>query len=359
MEEKRAKIKVGVLGATGAVGQKFVVLLSGHPWFQLTELGASERSAGKPYREAVNWVQKVDLPREFQNLEIKECDPSQMDCEIVFSALDASIAGEVETAFAKSGIAVFSNSKNHRLSQLVPLTIPEVNPEHFGLLELQQKEGGSKGFIVTNSNCSTMFLAMALAPIHQKYGVEKVQVTTMQAVSGAGYPGVPSLDILGNVIPYIGGEEEKIEIEARKILGEFKGDRIELAPFVVSAQCNRVAVEEGHLECVSVSLKAKPSLQEFIETYRNHSSSLTTELSLPSAPLKPIVVMEETNRPQPKKDVEREKGMLTLIGRIRECPVLDFKFVILGHNTIRGAAGASLLNAEYLVAKGLLGGRDS
>jgi len=346
----REKIKVGVLGATGAVGQKFVQLLENHPWFELTEVAASERSVGKSYGEATRWLQSSPLPENIRRLSVKVCRP-KLDCRIVFSGLDASVAGEIETEFASAGYAVFSNARNHRLDNDVPLVIPEINADHLQLLELQKQHRGWRGFIVSNSNCSTMFLAMALGPLHQAFGVEKVFVVTMQAISGAGYPGVASLDILGNVIPFIGGEEEKMEIETRKILGSFAGEHVQLADFIVSAQTNRVAVEDGHTECVSVKFKKSTSveaLKECLQSFRG----LPQELKLPSAPSQPILVMNEIDRPQPRRDVMAVNGMATLVGRIRPCPILDFRFVILGHNTIRGAAGASILNAELLMAQG-------
>ncbi len=261
------------------------------------------------------------------------------------------MAGEVETEFAAAGYAVFSNARNHRLGDDVPLVIPELNADHLSLIEAQKKNRGGTGFIVTNSNCSTMFLAMALGPLHQAFGVEKVFVVTMQAVSGAGYPGVASLDILGNVIPFISGEEEKMEIETRKILGKLTNSRVELADFIVSAQTNRVPVENGHTECLSVKFKKPASVATIKERLQNFRG-LPQELQLPSAPPQPIVVMEENDRPQPKRDVMFANGMATLVGRIRPCPILDYRMVILGHNTIRGAAGASILNAELLTAQG-------
>jgi len=346
----REKIKVGVLGATGAVGQKFVRLLTNHPWFELTEVAASQRSIGKTYGEATPWFQDVPLPERISQLPVKECRPG-LDCRIVFCGLDAAVAGKVEEDFAAAGYAVFSNSRNHRLDEDVPLLIPELNSDHLELVEIQKKKRGWPGFIVTNSNCTAMILAMALGPLHQRFHVEKVFVVTMQAISGAGYPGVASLDILGNVIPFISGEEEKIELETRKILGVLAGERVQLANFVISAQTNRVPVEEGHTECVSVKLKKQASVDEIRErltTFR----ALPQELKLPSAPTQPIVEMPEPDRPQPKRDVMLANGMATIVGRIRPCPILDFRFVILGHNTIRGAAGASILNAELLVAQG-------
>lgn len=345
----KEKIKVGVLGATGAVGQKFVQLLENHPWFELTEVAASERSMGKTYGEATRWLQNTPLPEHVRHFRVKPCRP-ELNCRIVFSGLDASVAGEVETEFAAAGYAVFSNARNHRLDDEVPLVIPELNADHLTLIERQKSKRGGSGFIVTNSNCSTMFLAMALGPLHQAFGVEKVFVVTMQAISGAGYPGVASLDILGNVIPFINGEEEKIEIETRKILGRLTGDRVELADFAVSAQTNRVPVEDGHTECVSLKLKKPASIAAIKACWQNFRG-LPQKLTLPSAPPQPILVMDELDRPQPKRDVMAANGMATLVGRIRPCLILDFRFVILGHNTIRGAAGASILNAELLVAQ--------
>ncbi len=354
----KEKIKVGVLGATGAVGQKFVQLLAHHPWFELAEVAASERSAGKTYGETTRWFQNSPLPERIRHLAVKPCRPG-LDCRIIFSGLDAAVAGEVETEFAAAGYAVFSNARNHRLDDDVPLVIPEINADHLALIDRQRNKNaapglqptGGPGFIVTNSNCSTMFLAMALGPLHQAFGVEKVFVVTMQAISGAGYPGVASLDILGNVIPFINGEEEKIEIETRKILGALAGERVQLADFAVSAQTNRVPVEDGHTECVALKLKKPASLEAIKEQWRAFRGS-PQELQLPSAPPQPIIVLDEMDRPQPKRDVMAAKGMATLVGRIRPCPILDFRFVILGHNTIRGAAGASILNAELLVAQG-------
>jgi aspartate-semialdehyde dehydrogenase len=346
------KIPVGVLGATGTVGQKFIKLLENHPWFEVTQVAASERTAGKKYCEAVSWKQVTQIPQSVRDLEIRPCTPD-LQCRLVFSGLDASVAGEIEADLAQAGFAVLSNSKNHRLDDDVPLVIPELNHDHLGLIPIQRRNLGSRGFIVTNSNCSTMFLAMALGPLHQAFTVERVLVVTMQAISGAGYPGVPSLDILGNVIPYIGGEEEKMEIETRKILGRFNGKTVDLADFPVSALCNRVAVEDGHTEAVSVKLARKTSPQEIAEVLARLSGP-PQELKLPSAPDRPVVVMSAPDRPQPRFDVNHSNGMATLVGRIRPCPVLDYKFTVLGHNTVRGAAGASILNAELLKAQGYL-----
>jgi aspartate-semialdehyde dehydrogenase len=343
------RIPVGILGATGAVGQKFILLLKDHPWFEVTEVAASERSAGRSYAESVLWKQSTPIPEAVRQLEVRPCVPD-LKCRIVFSGLDAAVAGPIEDSFARAGYVVLSNSKNHRLDPDVPLIIPEVNSEHFELIPIQRRARGTEGYIVTNSNCSTMVLALALGPLHQKFGVEMVSVVTMQAVSGAGYPGVPSLDILGNVIPFIGGEEEKMEIETRKILGRFNGEGIELADFRISAQCNRVPVEDGHTESVSVKFRRKTSAEEIAEVLHSFQGPPQV-LNLPSAPARPVIVMKQQDRPQPRFDVHTAGGMATLVGRIRPCPIMDFKFTLLGHNTIRGAAGASILNAEYLKAK--------
>jgi aspartate-semialdehyde dehydrogenase len=347
-----AKIPVGVLGATGAVGQKFIKLLEDHPWFEVTEVAASERTSGKLYGDAVSWKQVTPIPEAIRSLEVKPCTP-ELKCRIVFSGLDANVAGPIEENFAQAGYIVLSNSKNHRLDEDVPLVIPEVNPDHLGLIPVQRRNRQANGYIVTNANCTTMFLAMALGPIHKAFKIEKVFMVSMQAVSGAGYPGVPSLDILGNVIPYISGEEEKVEIETRKILGTFNGKTIDLAEFPVSAQCNRVAVEDGHTESVSIKLAGKTTVDGIGDLLRNYVG-LPQKLQLPSAPEKPYIVMDAQDRPQPRFDVNRGKGMATCVGRIRPCSIFDFKLTLMGHNTVRGAAGASILNAELLKAQGLL-----
>jgi aspartate-semialdehyde dehydrogenase len=346
------KIPVGVLGATGAVGQKFIKLLENHPWFEVAEVAASERTSGKLYGDAVSWKQVTPIPKDTRKLEVRPCTP-ELKCRVVFSGLDAAVAGPIEEDFAKAGYVVLSNSKNHRLDEDVPLVIPEVNHDHLDLIPIQRRNRNAKGYIVTNANCTTMFLAMALGPIHKTFTIEKVFMVSMQAVSGAGYPGVPSLDILGNVIPFISGEEEKVEIETRKILGKFNGKTIDLADFPVSAQCNRVAVEDGHTESVSVKLAKKTSARELAELLKNYVG-VPQQLHLPSAPEKPYIVMEAPDRPQPRFDVNRANGMATLVGRIRPCSIFDFKFTLMGHNTVRGAAGASILNAELLKAQGML-----
>jgi aspartate-semialdehyde dehydrogenase len=347
-----AKIPVGILGATGTVGQKFIKLLENHPWFEVTEVAASERTSGKRYGDAASWKQVTPIPEMIRNLEVRPCTPD-LKCRIVFSGLDSGVAGPIEDDFARAGYVVLSNSKNHRMDNDVPLVIPEVNPDHLGIIPVQQKNKASKGYIITNANCTTMFLAMALGPIHKAFTLEKVFMVSMQAISGAGYPGVPSIDILGNVIPFISGEEEKVEIETRKILGTFNGKTIDLASFDISAQCNRVAVEDGHTESVSIQLAKKTSAGEIAELLKGFSG-LPQQLRLPSAPTHPFIVMDAPDRPQPRFDVNREQGMATLVGRIRPCSIFDFKLTLMGHNTVRGAAGASILNAELLKAQGFL-----
>ena len=347
------KIKVGILGATGMVGQRFIQLLENHPWFEISALAASERSAGKTYQESMvgRWKLETPIPQAVAGMEVKECTPD-LDCRVVFSALDSSVAGPVEEEFARAGYVVSSNSKNHRMDDDVPLLIPEINGDHLKIISAQKKRIGSNGFIVTNPNCSTIGLVMGVAPLHKKYGVTKIVVTTMQALSGAGYPGVASLDILDNVVPYIGGEEEKMESEPQKILGTVKNNRFVMADMLISASCNRVNVKDGHLETVSVEMKAKPSREELIATLRTYNP--LTGLDLPFAPPQPIVVREENDRPQPRFDRDEGKGMACVVGRIRKCSILDYKFLVLSHNTIRGAAGAAILNAEYMKVKGYL-----
>ena len=346
------KIPVGVLGATGAVGQKFVKLLENHPWFDLTEVAASDRSAGKRYEEATLWRQYTPIPESIKNLEVKPCEPV-LDCKLVFSGLDSSVAGEVEEEFARAGYLVLSNSKNHRMDEDVPLLVPEINPDHLGLIETQRRNRKWPGAIVTNPNCSTIGLVMALAPIHYKFGVTRLIVTTLQALSGAGYPGHAAIDMLGNVIPFIGGEESKVETEPLKIMGTLEGGQIRFADFVISAHTNRVFVEDGHMECVSVELRKKASPQEVANALMDFQS-LPQELGLPTAPARPVMVTDERDRPQPRFDSGAGEGMSAVVGRIRECPVFDIRFVALSHNTVRGAAGAAILNAELMKARGYL-----
>jgi len=347
------KIKVGILGATGMVGQRFIQLLEDHPWFEISELAASERSAQKTYQEAVygRWKLETPIPTKVGSMMVKECKPG-LDCRIVFSALDASIAGSIEEDFARAGYVVSSNSRNHRMDEDVPLLIPEVNAEHTAIIEQQRGKYGGKGYIVTNPNCSTIGLVLAVAPLHKKYEIKRIIVTTMQALSGAGFPGVASLDIIDNVIPFIGGEEAKMESEPLKLLGRLEGGNFMFADIKLSASCNRVNVKDGHLESVSIELERKPSKEELILTLEAFNP--LKQLNLPFSPPQPIIVKEDENRPQPRYDRDLGKGMACVVGRIRECPVLDYKFTILSHNTIRGAAGAAILNAEYLKVKGLL-----
>ena len=344
------KIPVGILGATGAVGQKFVKLLEDHPWFTVTELAASDRSAGKPYQEATIWRQYSPIPDALKTKVVKPCEPN-LDCKIVFSGLDSSVAGEAEEAFARAGYIVLSNSKNHRMDEDVPLLVPEINADHLGILKTQREKRGWQGAIITNPNCSTIGLVMALAPLERAFGVKRVIVTTMQAISGAGYPGPPSIDMLGNVLPFIGGEEEKMAIEPLKIMGKLAGDHIHFADCKISAHTNRVFVEDGHMECVSVELE-KQATPEEVKSVLANFRSVPQELNLPFAPERPILVTEERDRPQPRFDRDAGNGMSAVVGRIRPCEVFDIKFIVLSHNTIRGAAGAAILNAEIMKAQG-------
>ena len=345
------RIEVGILGATGMVGQHFIKFLQGHPWFQLTWLGASDRSAGKKYRDAMKWHLQGETPGTVADLTVEECKPGNAP-RLVFSAMDASVATEIERAFAQAGHVVVSNSRNHRMEQDVPLLVPEINPDHLKLVPGQQRARGWTGQIVTNPNCSTVVLTMGLAPLKQ-FGITKVIATTLQAISGAGYPGVPSMDINANVIPFIGGEEEKMQQETQKILGDFRGDHIAPLAAGVSAHCNRVPVVDGHTVTVSVELSAKPSAEEILRAVAGFRS-VPQERDLPSAPRRPVQYMEQADRPQPRQDVERDRGMAAFVGRLRACPVLDWKFVVLGHNTVRGAAGAAVLNAELMHTEGML-----
>ena len=346
------KVEVGILGATGMVGQRFAAMLEHHPWFQAAWFAASDRSAGKKYVEACNWRLRTPMPASVRDMVVEECKPGHAP-QLIFSSLDSRVAGEVEKEFARAGHVVVSNSSNHRMDADVPLLIPEVNPDHLALVYEQRKQRGWKGMIVTNPNCTTVGLVMSLAPLERAFGLEKILVTSMQAVSGAGYPGVPSLDILGNVIPHIGGEEEKVESEAHKLLGRLQDGHVVKGDFIVSAHCNRVHVEDGHTESVSLSLRQEAKLEDLIEAWKNFRS-LPQERALPTAPTRPIIVRDEHDRPQPKFDVEGEGGMAAVIGRARRCPVLQFKYTTVSHNTIRGAAGAALLNAELMKSEGYL-----
>lgn len=343
------KIKVGILGATGSVGQKFIELLKDHPWFEIAELGASERSAGKKYSTAANWIMKTPLAKEVAELEVKKCIPNY-EAKLIFSGLDSSVAEQIETDFANAGYFVISNSRNHRFDKDVPLMIPEVNADHLSLIDKQPYKGG----IVTNPNCSTIGMVLALKPLHDAFKIKKINVVTMQALSGGGYPGVPSMDILDNVVPYIGGEEEKMETEPRKILGKLGNGEIEFDNDIkISAQCNRVAVIDGHLETIQIEFENKPTKEEIIEVWDNFQG-VPQKLNLPFAPVKPIHYFSEDNLPQPKLQRDVENGMVVSVGRLREDPLFHYKFIALSHNTVRGAAGGTILNAELLKANGYL-----
>jgi aspartate-semialdehyde dehydrogenase len=347
------RLSVGILGATGIVGQRFIQMLEHHPWFEVSWLAASDRSEGRPYAEAARWRLKTAIPANVAKMTVSPAKPDGAP-KLIFAALDASIARELEPQFADAGCAVVSNSSALRMQSDVPLVIPEVNGDHIRLIDKQSWRGRSGGFVVTNSNCSAMGLVLALAPLHRAFTLEAVMAVTMQAVSGAGYPGVASLDILGNVIPYIKNEEEKMEEETQKLLGVLQGAQVEPAPFAMSAQCNRVAVEDGHTESVAVRFKKKATSEEIIAAWDDFRGE-PQQLRLPSAPERPVVYMTAPDRPQPRFDVDLGAGMTTAVGRLRKCNVLDWKFTVLSHNTIRGAAGAALLNAEWLKAKGYLG----
>jgi aspartate-semialdehyde dehydrogenase len=346
----QTRIEVGILGATGMVGQHFIKFLQGHPWFDLKWLGASDRSAGKKYGDAMTWHLGV-VPETVADITVDECKPGNAP-RLLFSSMDAGVATEIERAFAQAGHIVVSNSRNHRMESDVPLLVPEINPDHLQLVPGQQRARGWKGQIVTNPNCSTIVLTMALGPLKQ-FGITKIVTTTLQAISGAGYPGVASMDIVGNVVPFIGNEEEKMQQETQKILGDFRGDHIEPLAAKVSAHCNRVAVVDGHTVTVSVEFSAKPTESDVLHAIQSFRG-VPQDRQLPSAPPNPVIYMHEANRPQPRKDAERERGMAAFVGRLRACPVLDYKFVALGHNTIRGAAGAAVLNAELMHSEGML-----
>jgi aspartate-semialdehyde dehydrogenase len=346
------KIKVGILGATGAVGQRFAQLLADHPWFEIEVLTASDRSAGRTYAEACKWLLRGGMPDALANMRLVATEVSAIPnhVRLLFSALPGDTAGVIEEKLAAAGFGVCSNASAHRMDPDVPLLIPDVNPDHTALIRIQQAQRAWPGFIVTNPNCSATHLVCALKPLHDAFGLEAVSVVTMQALSGAGYPGVASLDILDNVIPFIGGEEEKIEIEPRKLLGTLRGDTIALAEFAVSAQANRVAVRNGHLEAVSVKLSRPASIDEVTAAFVNYRAE-PQRLRLPTAPDPAIILHSAVDRPQPRLDRLAGNGMATSVGRLRPDPILDYKFLVLGHNTIRGASGGALLNAELLYAQ--------
>lgn len=351
------RIPVAVLGATGSVGQRFVSLLLHHPWFRLAELTASERSAGRPYGEAAHWLQSEELPDEVARIEVMSTHPEKapLESRLVFSALDSSVAERVESAYAGAGHYVVSNAKSHRMDPDVPLLVPEVNAAHLGLLDHQSAH--APGALLTNPNCSTIGLVLTLAPLHAAFGVEQVHVVTMQAVSGAGLPGVPSMQMIDNMVPHIGGEEDKLETETQKILGTLDGEgaRIDPAPIRVSAQCTRVPVIDGHTLAVSVKLGGTPTLDQVRDAFATYRAA-PQKLGLPSAPERPVRVLADADRPQPRLDRDAEKGMAATVGRLRPCPLFDFKYVTLSHNTLRGAAGGSILVAEQALAEGRFSG---
>jgi aspartate-semialdehyde dehydrogenase len=351
------KIPVAILGATGTVGQKFVRLLADHPWFEIAAVAASTSSAGRRYAEATRWREPVILPASVGSMIVREC-VSPLPGRIVFSALDAEVAGPIEQEFAEAGAYVVTNTRTHRMELDVPLMIPEANADHLSLIDRQHRERGWKGAILANPNCSTAALALALLPLHRAFRVERLFVSTMQAVSGAGYPGVASLDIVGNVIPHIGGEEEKIERESRKVLGTFSDGQVQPAEFAVSAHTNRVPVVDGHMMTASVGFTTRVTPEEALDALRRFRAPPCVA-DLPSSPAVPIEVDDRPDRPQPRLDLDRGRGMAVTVGRIRACPVLDIRMVVLGHNTIRGAAGQGVQIAELLVAEGRVRGDNN
>jgi aspartate-semialdehyde dehydrogenase len=347
------QVRVGILGATGMVGQRFVQLLVNHPGFVVTALAASDRSQGKTYGEACTWRLVGDMPAFAKAMLVQPPQPP-LDCDVVLSSLPSDVARASEESFARAGYPVISNASSFRMDGDVPLLIPEINADHLDVLPRQRKERGfGTGYLVTNPNCSTIVMALALAPLHTRFGIEAVIATTLQAVSGAGYPGVPSLDVVDNVLPFIDGEEPKMESETRKILGSFSHGAFENAPFAVSAQCHRVNVADGHMVAVRVKLSRRASIVEVREALASYRS-VPQDLKLHTAPEHPVIVRDEKDRPQPRLDRDAGGGMSVTVGRLFPDSVFDYRFVVLGHNTIRGAAGAAILNAELLQALGLL-----
>lgn len=342
------KIRVGVLGAAGTVGQRFVEMLDGHPWFEVTALAGSERTEGRTYGDAVRWHLGADVPEYARGMTLAASEPG-LDCEVVFSALPSEAAGSLEPLFASAGYKVFSNASNHRMDLDVPLMVPYLNPEHLAAIPVQQERRGWPGFILTNPNCATIPLAMALAPLKRRFGVRRALVVSMQAISGAGYPGVPSYDILGDIVPHIPGEERKVETETLKLLGAWTGEAFEYAPIPISAQCHRVPVREGHLLAASVELGQRASARDILAAWREWTPDVLA-MNLPSAPERPLVYREEPDRPRPVRDALASNGMGAVLGRLRPCSLLGWKFNALGHNTVLGAAGCSLLNAELYFA---------
>jgi aspartate-semialdehyde dehydrogenase len=355
MSREQQRIPVAVLGATGMVGQRFIERLQDHPWFELVGLAASDQHRKQPYGQVARWRLSGEMPASVATLPVVSCHPDELPgVKIVFSALPAEVAGEIEAEFARAGAAVFSNAKNYRMSPDVPLVVPEVNPEHIEVIPHQRKLRNWPGFIVTNANCSATPLVMALKPLQEAFGLRKVLATTMQAISGAGYPGIPSYDILDNVIPFIGGEEAKMESETQKMLGTWSESAgFTNAPVVVSANCTRVATREGHLECANVEFEREIGPEEVLEAWESFADE-PRRLGLPSAPERALIYRSEADRPQTLLDRDAGRGMAVSLGRLRPCPILHYKFVLLGHNTIRGAAGGSILNAELCVSKGYI-----
>jgi len=348
-----SRFNVGILGATGAVGQKFIRLLEQHPWFTVTALGASKRSAGKKYKEAVNWIEPTPIPKDVKDITVANCDPKEMsDVDFVFSGLDSSVATDIELSFAKAGVPVISNAKNYRQHKNVPLLVPEVNPDHISMIKDQTFTEDGSGFIVTNPNCVTVPLVMSLRPIQDAFGIESLVMTSMQAISGAGYPGVPSLDITGNVIPYIGGEEDKIETEPLKLLGTLNdNNQVDFADFPIQVTATRVQVIEGHLLSVTLKLKTVPTSIDEVKDAINNWENPIADLNLPSSPDVALRLYEEPLYPQPRLQAYAGNGLQTSIGRLRKAKVFDISFVTMAHNTVRGAAGGAILNAELLVNK--------
>jgi aspartate-semialdehyde dehydrogenase len=347
----QTKYPIGILGATGMVGQRYIQLLENHPWFEIAWLAASDRSSGKPYGEAAKWRLDTPLPEHIAKMPVSPADPAGAP-KIIFSSIDAPIARELEPKFAEAGCAVLSNSSAFRMAPNVPLVIPEVNAEHLHLIEEQPSRKASGGYLVTNPNCSTIGLVLALKPLQERFGIEQIFVTTMQAVSGAGYPGVASMDILDNVVPYIGSEEEKMEAETLKLLGTLNGGRVDPLAAKISAHCNRVPVIDGHTECVSIKFSKKATGEQILAAWDEYKPLAGQDL--PFAPQQPVQFAAQPDRPQPRLDRNRERGMAVTVGRLRPCTLLDWKFVLLSHNTVRGAAGATILNAELLAKLGKL-----
>ncbi|HID52502.1 MAG TPA: aspartate-semialdehyde dehydrogenase [Anaerolineae bacterium] len=346
------KIPVGILAATGTVGQRFVELLADHPWFEITVVTGSERTVGRPYGEGVNWKLLGDPPEKAANLIVQPTEPN-LDVKILFSALPTPQAKELEPQFAQAGYAVLTNASPYRMDPYVPLLIPEVNPDHTGIIPVQQEKYGWEGYIVANANCSTTSIVLPMKILHEAYGVETAVVVTLQAISGAGYPGVPSMDILGNVIPHIGGEDAKLEREPRKLCGTLAAGEIQMADFVVSAQANRVPVFDGHLASISLKLRQSAGPEEVIELFQNWQPPEICR-QLPSIPDPVLIYRPEPDRPQPRLDTDSGSGLAWTLGKVRSCPVNDVRFLALAHNTLRGAASGSILNAELLLQQGLL-----